>query len=116
MTGGDCVALCLAREDGVNRWKEAMGPRRTSEAMRDFPNSLRARYGDPGDDLVNALHGSDSPEESEREIEIIFPHILHGGEGGGGVDDRSASPGSVNDELEQTVAGTTGDNKRYLER
>ncbi len=79
MTSGDSVALCLAREDGVNRWREVMGPTSTSEAMREAPNSLRARYGDPRDEMVNALHGSESPEESEREIEIIFPHILHGG-------------------------------------
>ena len=46
--------------------------------MANAPNSLRARYGDPTNDMVNALHGSASPEASEREIELIFPHILHG--------------------------------------
>jgi len=51
---------------------------RVSDAMRDEPNSLRARYGNPRNDMINALHGSASPEESEREIDIIFPHILHG--------------------------------------
>ncbi len=25
VTSGDCVALCLARENGVNEWKELMG-------------------------------------------------------------------------------------------
>ena len=53
---------------------------RVSEAMREAPNSLRARYGHPRNDMINALHGSDTPEESEREIELIFPHILHGNE------------------------------------
>ena len=27
--------------------------------------------------MLNACHGSDSPPNAEREIEIIFPHILH---------------------------------------
>ena len=27
--------------------------------------------------MKNACHGSDSPPNAEREIEIIFPHILH---------------------------------------
>ena len=30
--------------------------------------------------MINALHSSDTPADSEREIEMIFPHILHGGE------------------------------------
>ncbi len=81
VTEGDCIGLCLAREDGLRRWRDLLGPTEVSVAMRDFPSSLRARYGDPGDDLRNGLHGSESPEESEREIEMIFPHILHGGEG-----------------------------------
>ena len=29
-------------------------------------------------ELRNGLHGSDSPASAEREIEIVFPHILHG--------------------------------------
>ena len=29
-------------------------------------------------ELHNGLHGSDSPDSAEREIEIVFPHILHG--------------------------------------
>ena len=29
-------------------------------------------------EIANGLHGSDSPDSAEREIEIVFPHILHG--------------------------------------
>ena len=28
--------------------------------------------------LHNGLHGSASPDSAEQEIEIVFPHILHG--------------------------------------
>lgn len=59
---------------------KVIGPTSVTEAMRFAPNSLRARFGNPENDLINALHGSDDPESSEREIEIIFPHILQGGE------------------------------------
>lgn len=78
MTSGDTVALCLARKDGIEHWKHVLGPARVSEAMRHAPNSLRARYGNSNNDMINALHGSEDPESSEREIELIFPHILHG--------------------------------------
>ena len=40
--------------------------------------TIRGLFGDPYNDMYNAAHGSDSPESSEREIEIIFPHILYG--------------------------------------
>ena len=78
MTSGDCIGLCLAREDGIQHWLDTMGPPDTVQAMKEAPNSLRARYGNPEHGMVNAVHGSDTPESSEREIEIVFPHILQG--------------------------------------
>ena len=75
---GEVVALCLARKDGINRWRRLMGPTKPSEARLLAPDSIRAQFGDDDNDLYNAVHGSDSPESSEREIEIIFPHILQG--------------------------------------
>ena len=53
------------------------GPTKVSEARKKSPNSIRALYGDLSNDMLNACHGSDSPPNAEREIEIIFPHILH---------------------------------------
>ena len=53
------------------------GPTKVSEARKKSPNSIRALYGDQSNDMKNACHGSDSPPNAEREIEIIFPHILH---------------------------------------
>ena len=49
-----------------------------SEARKVAPDSIRAIFGDPNNDNRNACHGSDSPQSAEREIEIIFPHILRG--------------------------------------
>lgn len=78
ITSGELIAFCLARKNGVDHWRKLMGPTRVSEAVRKYPNSIRAMYGDPYNDIINAVHGSGSPEASEREIEIVFPHILHG--------------------------------------
>lgn len=43
----------------------------TMPADRD-PGSLRARFGDPEVPRFNRIHGSDSPEEARRELQIIF--------------------------------------------
>ena len=80
MTSGDVIAFCLARENGINHWRTLLGPSDVREAIRVAPNSLRARFGNPDSPMINALHSSDTPADSEREIEMIFPHILHGGE------------------------------------
>jgi hypothetical protein len=70
MTSGEIVALCLACKDGIEQWKKTMGPSDVREAMKEAPNSLRARYGNPeAPEMRNALHGSDSsgnPEPSKR--------------------------------------------------
>jgi nucleoside-diphosphate kinase len=83
MTSGDVIALCLARKDGIDFWRYLLGPTRVSEARKlEKRKTIRGIFGDPYNDMYNACHGSDSPESSEREIEIVFPHILYG-EGGG---------------------------------
>jgi len=33
MTSGDIVALCLAKEDGVRKWRELIGPTRYVQAF-----------------------------------------------------------------------------------
>ena len=81
MTSGDVIALCLARKDGIDFWRYLLGPTRVSEARALKRKTIRGIFGDPYNDMYNACHGSDSPESSEREIEIVFPHILYG-EGG----------------------------------
>lgn len=43
----------------------------TLPADRD-PASLRGRFGDPDVPRFNRIHGSDSPDEARRELQIIF--------------------------------------------
>ena len=78
ITSGDVIALCLARKDGIDFWRYLLGPTRVSDARQVKRQTIRGIFGDPYNDMYNACHGSDSPESSEREIEIVFPHILFG--------------------------------------
>lgn len=132
ITSGDVIALCLARENGIDKWNEVIGPPRVSDAMKYAKNSLRARFGDPLNDMINSLHGSDSPASSEREIEIIFPHILQGDSDdeeeheehvnvpeermNTATDDRVSQAGSVLDEIDRTLDHHASDNKVYLHK
>lgn len=78
ITSGPVIAMCLARKDGINHWRKVLGPTKVSEARKKAPGSIRAIFGNAKNDSQNACHGSDSPASAEREIEIIFPHILRG--------------------------------------
>ena len=80
ITSGPVVAMCLARNNGVQHWRQVLGPTKVSEARKKDPYSIRAIFGDPKNDSRNACHGSDSAASAEREIDIIFPHILKGSE------------------------------------
>lgn len=50
--------------------------------------------------MYNAVHGSDSADNAQREIDIIFPHILHG---------------EAYREVKRTINSYVADNREYLE-
>jgi hypothetical protein len=60
----------LEKENAVGAWRELAGPTNSVKAKEIAPNSIRALFGTDGSQ--NAVHGSDSPISSEREIQIIF--------------------------------------------
>ncbi|CAL4239386.1 unnamed protein product, partial [Meganyctiphanes norvegica] len=62
-------------EESIAAWRKALGPTKVSEARKEQPESLRAKFGDPHNDSHNALHGSDSPQSAEREIKFFFPNL-----------------------------------------
>ncbi|KAG8232712.1 hypothetical protein J437_LFUL017852 [Ladona fulva] len=79
LSSGPIVALCIASAhcpNTVAAWREIMGPSDVAEAAALFPNSLRAKYGNTGDQVKNALHGSHSIEDAAREIHFFFPEII----------------------------------------
>ncbi|XP_067686631.1 thioredoxin domain-containing protein 6-like isoform X2 [Haliotis asinina] len=70
MTSGPLMALGLAREDAVSEWRKVLGP--TVNAKEEAPDSLRAQFS-IDESSINQLHGSDSPETAEKEIQKFFP-------------------------------------------
>merc|ERR1719150_3259046 len=94
MTSGDCMVLCLGRENGISHWRSLIGPAKVSAAKKSVPKSLRAVFGDAADDTRNAVHGSESPGAAGREIDLIFPNIIaeaewNGDNGGGNIKHHS---------------------------
>jgi len=65
MMSGPVVALILEGEDAVQRVRRLNGATRNAE-----PGTIRARFSEGG--FVNSVHGSDSPDSAEREIQMFF--------------------------------------------
>lgn len=72
MSSGPMMALCLAREDAVEKWREMLGPKELEVAKQQAPTSLRATFSKEGAQ-INPLHGSASSEEVEKDMKFFFP-------------------------------------------
>lgn len=67
MTSGPCMVLTLKKDDAVKNWRETIGATNPNEAAdgtirKDFATSVQE----------NAVHGSDSDENAEKEIAFFF--------------------------------------------
>lgn len=67
MSSGQCMVLALEKENAVYAWRETIGATNPAEAAegtirKDFAASL----------IQNAVHGSDSDENAEKEIAFFF--------------------------------------------
>ncbi|XP_014664719.1 PREDICTED: nucleoside diphosphate kinase homolog 5-like [Priapulus caudatus] len=71
MSSGPVLALILAQDKAISKWREMIGPTNTQNAREIQPESLRAIYGTDG--TRNGVHGSDSFSSAEREIRFFFP-------------------------------------------
>ena len=67
ITSGPVVAMELEGEEAVSRLRELMGATNPSDAN---PGTIRAKYGTELE--KNVVHGSDSPESAQRELNIFF--------------------------------------------
>ena len=67
MTSGPCMVLALEKENAVESWRRAIGPTNPQEAeegtiRKDFASNVQE----------NAVHGSDSNENAQKEIAFFF--------------------------------------------
>jgi len=69
ITSGDIVALELEKDDAIPAWRHLIGPSHLNKQPQDR-DTIRKLFA--FSDTYNAVHGSDSPESAQREIEFIF--------------------------------------------
>ena len=67
MTSGPCMVLALEKENAVHSWRKAIGSTNPQEAeegtiRKDFAKNVQE----------NAVHGSDSNENAQKEIAFFF--------------------------------------------
>jgi len=67
MTSGPCMVLALEKENAVQSWRKAIGstnPQKAEEGTirKDFATNVQE----------NAVHGSDSNENAQKEIAFFF--------------------------------------------
>ena len=74
MSRGPVVAKELAKENAVQSWRNLIGPTNSKKARETEPETIRAKYG--LDEQCNAVHGSDSVSNAEREIRFFFSRSI----------------------------------------
>ena len=67
MSSGACMVLALQKDDAVNEWRKTIGATNPDDAdlgtiRKDFATNIQE----------NAVHGSDSNENAEKEIGFFF--------------------------------------------
>ena len=68
MTSGPCMVLALKKDNAVELWRKTIGSTNPEEAdigtiRKDFASNVQE----------NAVHGSDSDENAQKEIAFFFP-------------------------------------------
>ena len=67
MTSGPCMVLTLEKKDAVQSWRDAIGSTNPKEAAE---NTIRKDFATNVQE--NAVHGSDSNENAQKEIAFFF--------------------------------------------
>ena len=68
MSSGQCMVLALEKDNAVSAWRETIGETNPNEAQEGTIRRLFASsIGE------NAVHGSDSDENAQKEIAFFFP-------------------------------------------
>jgi len=69
MSSGACMVLALEKDDAVNEWRKTIGATNPDDADQD---TIRKDFATNVQE--NAVHGSDSNENAEKEIGFFFSH------------------------------------------
>ena len=76
MTSGPVLAMKMEKMNALKEWRALMGPTDPEIARKSHPKSIRALFGNikstKGGLMQNAVHGSDSKQAAQREIDLIF--------------------------------------------
>ena len=67
MTSGPCMVIALEKSNAVEAWRETIGATNPDEAKK---NTIRKDFASNVQE--NAVHGSDSDENAEKEIAFFF--------------------------------------------
>ena len=67
MTSGPCMVLALEKSNAVESWRQTIGATNPDEAKE---NTIRKDFASNVQE--NAVHGSDSDENAEKEIAFFF--------------------------------------------
>lgn len=67
MISGPVIVMALTKEDAVKEWRELMG---ATDPEQSGPGTIRRMFGESI--ANNAVHGSDSLENAEKEIAFFF--------------------------------------------
>ena len=70
ITSDVVIGMELTKANGIQAWRDFIGPTNTQKAKEQAPNSIRALFGTDG--TKNAVHGSDSPDSARRELDFFF--------------------------------------------
>jgi len=67
MTSGPVIVAALGKENAIKDWRELMGATNPAEAAE---GTIRKDFGENIE--ANAVHGSDSPENADKEVLFFF--------------------------------------------
>lgn len=70
ITGGRSVVMLVEGQDAISKLRKLMGPTDSKKAGK---GTIRGDFGT--DITINIIHGSDSPESAEREIDLFFNEV-----------------------------------------
>ncbi len=71
ITSGPVVKMIIGGNNAILKVRQLMGATNPLDA---YPGSIRGDFG--LDETKNIIHGSDSPEAAQRELEIFFDHLV----------------------------------------